>query len=103
MSGGSYNYLCYVQDLEDLVEKRHSLKEMADRLVGMDEADFPGVTAAAQETLGLLHLLRIWDTHASVRIDMLTDVWKAVEWWDSADYGSDQVAEAIKDFVTPKI
>lgn len=90
MSGGSYNYLCHAFDLDDLLERRHSLREMADRLAGLGYAE-----DAAKETEELLVLLNQWCVRAEVRRNRLADVWKAVEWWDSCDSGEDDVREAL--------
>ncbi|MET7687962.1 hypothetical protein ABZT06_08275 [Streptomyces sp. NPDC005483] len=90
MSGGSYNYLCYMQDLEDLQSHRHDLEEMASRLAGLGYAQ-----DAARETEELLLLLRQWETRAAARVQRLADVWHAVEWLDSSDSGEDGVREAL--------
>lgn len=90
MSGGSYNYLCHVQDLEDLRSHRYDLEEMASRLAGLGYAQ-----DAARETEELLLLLRQWEVRAAARLERLTEVWKAVEWWDSCDSGEDEVRAAL--------
>lgn len=90
MSGGSYNYLCWVQDLEDINSKRYALREMADRLAGLGYAQ-----DAAAETEELLVLLQQWEIRAGVRIKRLSDVWHAVEWWDSNDSTEEDVREAL--------
>lgn len=90
MSGGSYNYLCYGIDLEDLISKRGDLREMADRLAELGYAE-----DAAKETEEPLVFLNQWTVRAEVRMKRLADVWKAVEWWDSSDYGEDDVHEAL--------
>jgi hypothetical protein len=97
MSGGSYDYLYAGTSLEDLLGKRHQLEQMADRLAGLDEAEFPGSTAAARETAYLLNLVRVWENHCEARMALVRDVWHAVEWWDSGDYGAGQVAEVLRD------
>jgi hypothetical protein len=101
VSGGSYNYLTHVLDLEDLLQKRIELGEMAERLEGLDEASFPGAEIAAQETRELEVLLRRWERHAETRIRLLKDVWHDVEWWDSNDYGPDQVKQGLRKLVDP--
>lgn len=96
MSGGSYNYLTGVMDLEDLLHKRIELREMAERLEGLSEDEFPGAKIAARETRELEILLRRWETHAETRIGLLKDVWHDIEWWDSNDYGPDQVKDGLR-------
>jgi hypothetical protein len=90
MSGGSYNYLCSAMDLEDLLTKRHDLDEMSTRLASLGYAQ-----DAARETEELLLLLRQWEIRAETRLRRLTDVWKAVEWWDSNDSSETRVHEAL--------
>lgn len=55
MSGGSYEYLCWADDLDRLLEKQHHLEAMADRLAGLGYAD----DAAAETTDLLLTLAAI--------------------------------------------
>jgi hypothetical protein len=93
MSGGSYDYLCWVQDLEEVNAKRAQLREMADRLAALGYAQ-----DAAAETEELLVLLQQWEVRAQVRVKRLAQVWKAVEWWDSGDWSEDQVREALGEY-----
>lgn len=93
MSGGSYNYLCDSWDIDDLISKRGDLEQMSARLAGLGWAE-----DAARETEELLVMLRQWEIRAETRIKRLRDVWKAVEWWDSCDYGEDQVREALAEY-----
>jgi hypothetical protein len=96
MSGGSYNYLCGALDLEDLLRKRADLEEMANRLEGLSEIEFPGAGAVGRMTRQLLLLINLWASHASVSVGLLSDVWKSVEWWDSCDWGPDAVKESLQ-------
>lgn len=93
MSGGSFNYLCHTWDLDTLMDKRGDLEEMASELAGLGYAQ-----DAARETEELVVLLRQWEVRATVRIERLREVWKAVEWWRSCDYGEDQVREALAEY-----
>lgn len=93
MSGGSFNYLCHTFDLDDLIDKRGSLEAMATELAGLGYAQ-----DAARETEELLVMLRQWEVRATVRVERLRGVWKAVEWWRSSDYGEDQVREALAEY-----
>lgn len=101
MSGGSYNYFYGVMDLEDLLNKRRDLIEMAERLEGLSEVEFPGCTAAAHMTRSLLLKLQMWDTHATATINLLSGVWHDIEWWDSGDYGPSQVREGLDKLLSP--
>ncbi|MGN7137247.1 hypothetical protein [Streptomyces pseudogriseolus] len=93
MSGGAYNYLYEACDLEDLQSKQYALREMADRLAGLGYAQ-----DAAAETEELLTLFNQWQVRAHVRLRRLEKVWKAVEWWDSADRTEDAVKAALAEY-----
>lgn len=95
MSGGSYNYLTAALDLEDLLSKRRDLEAMANRLETLSEIEFPGAHAAGRMTRELLVKIELWESHASVTAALLSGVWHDVEWWDSCDYGPDQVREGL--------
>lgn len=87
MSGGSYNYLfCHVRGLE---EQRSDLEAMATRLAGL-----PYAQSAAEATRHVIALL----DQAEAAAQALAEVWRAVEWWDSADYGEDQVREVVEEY-----
>lgn len=84
MSGGSYNYLCHHTD--DLSGRCGTVEEMAQRLSGL-----PYAAKAAADTRRVIALL----ADAQALAEQLTDVWHAIEWWDSNDYGEDQVQVAV--------
>lgn len=89
MSGGSYNYLCY-QDADALLNRDGDLQEMADRLAGLGYAN-----DAAKETQSLLLEIRRCKNRIQSVAERLEPVWHAIEWWDSNDWGEDQVKAAI--------
>lgn len=76
MSGGSYDYLCFKAD--DLSGRRGTVERMAQRLEGL-----PYASTAAADTRRILALL----ADAQAQAERLADIWRAVEWWDSGDYG----------------
>lgn len=90
MSGGSYNYLCGADDLEDLLAKGRDLNAMAVTLARLGYAD-----DAAQETQALISDIRAVEVRARVALDRLGGVFKAVEWWRSRDWSEDRVQEAL--------
>lgn len=90
MSGGSFNYLCEARDFDTLVRQSGSLEEMAAALSALGYAP-----DAARETEELLVQLRQWETRATVRVERLRDVWKAVEWFHSSDWGESRIHEAL--------
>lgn len=93
MSGGSYDYLGTVFDLDMLLDKAHQLDAMRDRLAGLGYAK-----DAAMETEELIRTLRQFQVRIEVGINRLQPVWKAVEWWDSHDWGEDAVKKALEDY-----
>lgn len=93
MSGGSYNYLyCHMGGLE---AQRGDIEAMRDRLQGLAEQGVPGAAKAVRQTMMILDHFDRAERHAQA----LTDVWHAVEWWDSSDYGEDQVHEALAEYL----
>lgn len=95
MSGGSYNYLATTcrDDLGELLTRRADLQRMADRLAGLGYAK-----DAALETESLILVLRQIEIRVEARVARLADVWRAVEWWDSGDYGEDAVRGALAEY-----
>lgn len=85
MSGGSYDYLCWKEC--PTLEHRDSISDMVGQLdslhLGTSQAanDLRAVNAA------LATLAEKWKR--------LTAVTQAVEWWRSADWGPEEVAEAV--------
>lgn len=93
MSGGSYNYLyAHTGGLE---AQRGDIRAMRDRLQELEEQGVPGAARAARETRMVLNHLKLAEEHAQA----LSEVWRAVEWRDSGDYGDDQVNEALAEYL----
>lgn len=91
MSGGSYNYLCD-RDARDLVGDWYStLQEMSEDLHSV----FPN-TKADIHTDELVRLIGHLSVEIERRSKALQDVWHAVEWWRSCDYGYGEVDVAVK-------
>jgi hypothetical protein len=89
VSGGSYEYIAW-KEVEALFERESVIQQMADRLAGLGYAE-----DAARETTELLLMIRQARVRIETRQRRLEDVWKAVEWWDSADSGEEDVKEAL--------
>lgn len=92
MSGGSYNYL-FAKDTDDLLHAQEDIQSMADRLAGLGYAQ-----DAAQETEALLLTLRQFENRIYVMQERLSNVWRAVEWWDSYDSGEESVKKALEEY-----
>lgn len=91
MSGGSFDYASGVSDLDELLDKRRSLTELAERLY---DDDIGGDDAAA-DLEGLLAYVRDADRRVNARLQRLGPVMHAVEWKDSGDWGIMQVRQAL--------
>ena len=91
MSGGSYNYLCDKARWGEVVDIPADLDEMAERLAGL-----PYAAKAAADTAAVIETLRT----AQEQAKELADVWHAIEWWDSNDWGEDQAAKVIAGYET---
>lgn len=84
MSGGSFDYL-YIKDAHRVVDSESDVQQMYDWLKDHGYAD------AMLHTGLVLQAIQLLDQ----RIDRMRDVWQAVEWCCSSDWGEDQVKEAI--------
>ena len=86
MSGGCFGYLCYKEPL-DLPNSQESILSMAERLKEL------GSEQAAEETKNLITLIQEYEAAAALSIERLKDLWKAVEWHDSGDWGIEDIEE----------
>lgn len=92
MSGGSYEYLCF-KDAADLLEASEQLRAMADRLKGVGHAD-----DAARETEDIIATVEQFQESLNARITRISEVWRAVEWWDSGDTNENHLHHALKEY-----
>ncbi|MFG3173638.1 hypothetical protein ACGFZC_01040 [[Kitasatospora] papulosa] len=92
MSGGSYNYLyCHVGGLEP---QRGDIEAMRDRLAGLEAEGVPGAARAARLTRYVLIHLDL----AEAKAQELADVWHAIEWRDSSDWGDDTMRKTLAEW-----
>lgn len=100
MSGGSFNYL-YCREVDDMVDRDDT--DLADMRAELTAR--PGA-ALAVEGIDMLRaqLLILRQEREAQRLrerevdafkGRLNDVFRAVEWWRSADWGEDRVVEAL--------
>lgn len=94
MSGGSFNYLCD-QDAADILGNRVRDDLLAMALTLQTRPDGAEV---ADATFAVLQDARESLLRLQPLIDQLRDVWKAVEWTESGDWGEERVSEAISDY-----
>lgn len=86
MSGGSFDYLCWSTDL---ASQKGAIEEMAEAI---EAYDHPAAAKAADHTRAVLAAFKV----AEVIADQLRDVWHAVEWHHSSDWGEADVLEALQ-------
>lgn len=93
MSGGSWSYL-YSKEVDELVECRsiELLEEMADYL------NSSGYKDVAKDVMRLVEYIKSARIRIETLHEMLSPVFKAVEWYDSSDCGKDSVSRAIEDY-----
>ncbi|QOD05692.1 hypothetical protein [Pseudarthrobacter sp. BIM B-2242] len=90
MSGGSFDYLCEVASLKELLENKDGITGTA--AVLRDR----GHEAAAAETEAILSELAAMEAYVLARVERLRDVWKAAEWVVSGDWSEDDLAEDVR-------
>ena len=90
MSGGSWNYL-YNKDIDELMNGSSTeiLQDMADRL---NSAGFEDV---AKDTQRLVEYIKSASIRIETLFETLSPVFKAVEWFDSADWGEETLNNEI--------
>ena len=92
MSGGSFNYLFAKQvefPLDDLKAIYEIIKTIA-----------PPNSMAVNRTLEFIEAIESLQEEGD---HPLREVWRAVEWYVSNDYGVDQVIEAINEYDGPAL
>lgn len=93
MSGGGFGYL-YSREVDELIQYSsiEMLEDMADYL------NSTGYEDVAKDTRRLVEYI----ISAKIRIEtlheMLSHVFKAVEWYESGDSGKDSVDKAIEEY-----
>lgn len=93
VSGGSWDYL-YSKDVEQLMQ--YSNIEMLE-----DMADFlnqNGYEDVAKDTRRLVEYIKSAKIRIETLHEMLSPVFKAVEWYDSGDSSKDNIAKAIEEY-----
>jgi hypothetical protein len=81
-----------MKDPQQLIESEEILQEMSDWLAR------EGYKEAANGTQSLIEEIRIFINRIEAKAESLQDVWKAVEWYSSSDWGKDSVDEAVENY-----
>lgn len=91
MSGGSHNYL-FCKEPVDLFYHIEEL-EMAERdLLRLGYSDI------AKDVRRLIEYLQTAENRISVLARQLRDVFKAVEWYESGDYGDETLTRVLEKY-----
>lgn len=90
MSGGSWNYL-YLKEIDDLMNGSSTelLQDMVDRL---NSAGFKDV---AKDTQRLVEYIKSASIRIKTLFETLSPVFKAIEWFDSGDWGEETLNNEI--------
>lgn len=87
MSGGSYNYLCR-KAAHGLLTEAAGFEDLVDITARLNELGYADVAADAQAVIDAV-------LAQERALQRLSDVFQAVEWHDSADWGASQVRDAV--------
>lgn len=91
MSGGSFKYL-FCKEPQDLFDW-----DCMESLEGIEAFLIKeGYTDVAKDTRRLIEYVKSAEVRISVLQEQLADVFKAVEWYVSADYGRDTLEKKIE-------
>lgn len=93
LSGGSFNYLCY-KDVPDLMNPSSisELESMALYLMNIGYEDI------AKDTKRLIEYIKSASLTIEVLSQQLNDVFHAVEWYESGDWGRDGCIEELEKY-----
>ncbi len=91
MSGGSYNYL-YCKEPEEFMNYTGDLEDMSDQLNQLGYED------VARDMRRLLEYIKSAKIRIEVLSKKLSPVMKAVEWYDSADWGLETLDKEIQKY-----
>lgn len=92
MSGGSYNYLCFAEPSDLLQKHSQDLRDMVEALSAAGASD------AAKETETIIAILNHFRDRLQARVDRVSPVWKAIEWWHSGDWSEAQFQETLAEY-----
>lgn len=95
MSGGSLNYLCYKEPCQ-LFEYVEDMERVEATLLAKGYKDI------AQDVRRLIEYVRSAENRIGVLKDQLTDVFHAVEWYISADYGDASLVATLEKYRSGK-
>lgn len=92
MSGGSYDYLCFRTELSDIAQHERDIEDMRIALVKYGYTD---IAEDAEELIKRIVSARIGIESLA---QQLSDVFKAVEWYESYDYSKETMVKVLEDY-----
>ena len=93
MSGGSFQYLCYKEEADEIIRFKNEIKNMANYMREDGKLD-------ASDEMEKLYLdVEMFARMIELRAKRLSDVMHAYEWWSSGDIGEEEFDEAWKTFL----
>ena len=95
MSGGSLNYL-YDKEPEELFHHIHEMEEVEAELI------YQGAEDIARDVRRLIEYVKSAEIRIGVLSEQLNDIFHAVEWYHSADYGKGTLQKHIEQYRTGK-
>lgn len=91
MSGGSLNYLCYKEPAQ-LFDHLEDLEQVEQHLLAFGYKDI------ARDVRRLMEYIQSAENRITVLADQLENVFHAVEWYISADYGKDTLLKELEEY-----
>ena len=95
MSGGSYHYIS-IQDAEQIIESQHNLDQVTEMIGDLAEYNNDKVNAYNQKVAEALVNVEKHMRFLNKALENIQPVWKAQEWYVSADSGRDEVIKSIE-------
>lgn len=95
MSGGYYDYLCMRQLDEFVTHELGMLRRMATDILRNETKD---TQRAGDDTLAIIKQIDEFKKKLEPKIEALRPVWRAQEWYMSADIGLDQLQATLREY-----
>lgn len=91
MSGGSYSYLCYAS-FPEILGRVEDMKTIERRLIDLGAKDI------AKDVRNLINYCEDVRQTIDCACEQLSDVFRAVEWFDSYDIGEDAMKTRLEKY-----
>lgn len=91
MSGGSFNYVCFKMESEEIFSALPDLRNMEEYLRARQKHD------AADEVLKFILALETARRRLDVMSKRIQDILYAAEWWASGDWNEDGLDKAMEE------